>query len=96
MRPLIRAGRVASDPKFNFSVQGKDQGRCIAYEGFSYGGSSGSPVYDLKRHKLIDINAGHLNNYELQTHSGISYFYQSSIILEILRDNGVPFSDSKL
>ncbi len=44
-RPLVRGGRIASDPRFEFSLQGKAAGHCIAYEAFSHGGASGSPVY---------------------------------------------------
>ena len=97
-RPLIRGGRVASDPKFDFSLQGKAAGRCIAYEAFSHGGASGSPVYAPARGiqgipgsrngRLIGINAGHVNR-EMGQHTGLSYFYRSTVILEILNDQGV-------
>lgn len=97
-RPLIRGGRISSDPKFNFSLQGKAAGRCIAYEAFSHGGASGSPVYALakgfkgiagaRNGRLVGINAGHLNR-EMGQHTGLSYFYRSTVILEILKDNGV-------
>lgn len=97
-RPLIRGGRIASDPKFDFSLQGKAAGRCIAYEAFSHGGASGSPVYapakgfqgmsGARNGRLVGINAGHLNR-EMGQHTGLSYFYRSTVILEILKDNGV-------
>lgn len=96
-RPLIRGGRVASDPKFDFSLQGKAAGRCIAYEAFSHGGASGSPVYAPARGiqgipgsrngRLVGINAGHVNR-EMGQHTGLSYFYRSTVILEILNDQG--------
>jgi hypothetical protein len=96
-RPLIRGGRIASDPKFNFSLQGRPAGRCIAYEAFSHGGASGSPVYAPARGfkglegardgRIVGINAGHLNC-EMGQHTGLSYFYRSTVILEILKDNG--------
>jgi hypothetical protein len=92
-RPLIRGGRIASDPKFDFSLHGKPAGRCIAYEAFSHGGASGSPVYtpakgfrdldDSRNGRLIGINAGHLNG-DFGQHTGLSYFYRSTVILEIL------------
>lgn len=96
-RPLIRGGRIASDPKFNFSLQGQAAGRCIAYEAFSHGGASGSPVYapakgvhgiaGSRNGRLVGINAGHLDR-EMGQHTGLSYFYRSTVILEILNDNG--------
>lgn len=97
-RPLIRGGRVASDPKFDFSLQGKAAGHCIAYEAFSHGGASGSPVYAPARGiqgipgsrsgRLVGINAGHVNR-EMGQHTGLSYFYRSTVILEILNDQGM-------
>lgn len=97
-RPLIRSGRIASDPKFNFSIDGKAAGGCIAYEGFSHGGASGSPVFapakglhgmaGSRNGKLVGINVGHVNG-DLGQHSGISYFYRSTVILEIFHANGV-------
>jgi len=100
-RPLIRGGRIASDPKFDFSILGKPAGRCIAYEAFSHGGASGSPVYapakgfrgiDGSRNgRLIGINAGHIDR-EFGQHAALSYFYRSTVILDILSKNGVPIS----
>jgi hypothetical protein len=69
----------------------------VAYEAFSFGGSSGSPVFATQRgikpgagmrfdayreSRLIGINAGHLAAAYGQ-HSGISYFYKASAILEL-------------
>lgn len=98
--PIMRVGTIASDPRFNYSYDGDDCGDCVAYEAFSFGGSSGSPVFAIpkgiqvgkgvsgggyREGKIVGINAGHLPvqgtaNY----HSGISYFYKSSIILDII------------
>lgn len=93
-RPLMRGGRIASDPKFDFSLNSKSAGSCIAYEAFSHGGASGSPVFALARGfqglegarvgRLIGINAGHLNR-EMGQHTGLSYFYRSTVILEIIK-----------
>lgn len=72
----------------------------IAYEGFSSSGSSGSPVFATQRGfpigdgltapedffrelKVIGINAGHFLVNE-KNHSGISYLYKSSAILDII------------
>lgn len=97
-RPLVRGGRIASDPRFEFSLNGQAAGHCIAYEVFSHGGASGSPVYapakgwvgkeGSRNGKLVGINAGHLRA-ELGQHTGISYFYRSSVILDVLQANGV-------
>jgi hypothetical protein len=75
-RPIIRCGTVASDPKSSYSWQsGQPKARRMAYEAFSFGGSSGSPVFALPRGiqvsgglsggnfrgaLLIGVNAGHL------------------------------------
>lgn len=107
-RPIMRTGTIASDPMYNFSW-GETKGDCIAYEAFSYNGSSGSPVFALqkgnslhqgnilidsktgkgggfRRPYLIGINAGHLNGIDapVNYHSGISYMYKSTIILELI------------
>lgn len=91
-RPILRGGRVASDPRYNYSHSGKYDGECVAYEGFSSEGASGSPVFAPSRGSsniansrngfLVGINAGHLT--ENYGHSGISYFYKSTAILKLL------------
>ena len=97
-RPILRTGTISSDPRFNYSWSSEYQGECIAYEAFSYGGSSGSPVFAVQKGpkpgkgisfpgfrdlKLIGINAGHLPAAQ-NTHSGISYLYKASAILDIV------------
>ena len=98
--PVFRMGTIASDPRLNYSyTPGAPVASRIAYEGFSTGGASGSPVFAAQRGfqiggglsasdgfyrevKLIGINAGHFKD---QTgHSGISYLYKSSAILELI------------
>jgi hypothetical protein len=96
-RPIIRSGHIASDPCYNYSWDGKAHGQCVAYEGFSSEGSSGSPVFapprgmqhiKNSRHGcLIGVNAGHIPN--TYGHSGISYFYKSTVILEIINKNSL-------
>ncbi len=95
-RPIIRSGRIASDPKFDYSWDRSPHGMCVAYEGFSFSGSSGSPVFapprgmqgipDSRHGYLIGVNAGHVPNYPTG-HSGISYFYKSTVILEIIEQH---------
>lgn len=98
--PVFRMGTLASDPRLNYSyTPGAPDTSRIAYEGFSTGGASGSPVFSIQRGfktgqglsapedfyrevKLIGINAGHFSD---QTgHSGISYLYKSSAILDLI------------
>jgi hypothetical protein len=98
-RPIMRFGTIASDPRYNYSDNKDVNGDCLAYEAFSFGGSSGSPVFALQRgvgeggaitssnsRKLlfIGINAGHLKAQADGSHSGISYLYKSNVILEII------------
>jgi len=97
-RPILRTGAVSSDPRYDYSWSSDYKGECIAYEAFSYSGSSGSPVVAVQKGpkpgagvsfpgfrdlKLIGINAGHLPAAK-DTHSGISYMYKSSAILDII------------
>lgn len=98
--PILRTGTIASDPRFNYCFSGKFDGDCIAYEAFSYSGSSGSPVFATQKGikvgsglsgggfrelMLIGINAGHLPIQGVyQSHSGISYLYKSYSIIDML------------
>ncbi len=98
--PIFRMGTIASDPRLNYSfTPGAPISSQIAYEGFSTAGASGSPVFSVQRGfrtggaisapadfyrevKLIGINAGHFK--DQIGHSGISYFYKSSVIHDII------------
>ncbi len=99
--PILRTGTIASDPRFDYSWTGKDEGKCVAYEAFSYEGSSGCPVFAIQKGikvmvngslmsggfrelMLIGINAGHMETETTKQHSGISYFYKSSAILDLI------------
>ncbi|KGO90566.1 trypsin-like peptidase domain-containing protein [Flavobacterium suncheonense] len=99
--PILRTGTIASDPRFDYSYSGEDEGQVIAYEAFSFGGSSGSPVFAIQKGikveaplfgggfreiMLVGINAGHIPVKDsVNSHSGISFFYKSSIIFELLK-----------
>lgn len=101
-RPIFRVGTVASDPRFDYSFFDgvkTTAGRCLAYEAFSYGGSSGSPVFSVQKGlrggtgikisgfqpvRLVGINAGHLPGDAYGSHPGLSYLYKSSVIIEII------------
>jgi Trypsin-like peptidase domain len=98
-RPILRAGIIASDPKYNYSVSGKYEGERVAYEAISTPGASGSPVYapargiqgiheHARRDIIVGINTGHISA-EFGTHSGMSYFIKSTVIREILKAAGV-------
>ena len=98
--PIFRMGTIASDPRTDYCYQNSEPiAARIAYEGFSSGGSSGSPVFATQKGfpigeglqaqkdffremKLIGINAGHYHSDK--GHSGISYFYKSSVIKSII------------
>lgn len=107
-RPILRTGTISSDPRFDYSYSDSIKGACLAYEAFSFSGSSESPVFAVQKGpepgggisfpgfrelKLIGINAGHLkvtepayrgNENVTSAHSGISYLYKSSAILDII------------
>ena len=98
-RPILRAGVIASDPKFNYSRSGKYEGDRVAYEAMSTPGASGSPVYApargiggihsyLRKDMIVGINAGHLNETS-GIHSGMSYFIKATAIREVLSSAGI-------
>jgi hypothetical protein len=96
-RPIIRSGHIASDPRYDYSWDKENHGQCVAYEGFSSEGASGSPIFapprgmrnipNSRHGYLIGVNAGHIPG--SSGHSGISYFYKSNVILEIIESNGL-------
>jgi hypothetical protein len=97
-RPILRTGTISSDPRFNYQYETEVLGDCLAYEAFSFGGSSGSPVFAVQKGPapgagisfpgfrdltMIGINAGHLRTEE-KHHSGISYLYKSYAICDLV------------
>ncbi|PZO44162.1 MAG: hypothetical protein DCF19_02875 [Pseudanabaena frigida] len=99
-RPILRSGKIASDPKYDYSWSRSFEGSCVAYEAFSSGGASGSPVFappkgvlEMPRSRdgyLVGINAGHVKDPDFYSgHSGISYFYKSTVIWDILHKEGL-------
>ncbi len=97
-RPILRTGTISSDPRTNYSDALTFKGRRVAYEAFSFGGSSGSPVIAPERGfrggpgiqvsgfreaKIVGINAGHFTG-DHGVHSGVSYFIKSSAILDLI------------
>ena len=95
-RPILRSGHIASDPAFDYSWDKEAHGQCVAYEGFSFPGSSGGPIFAPARWLtdipvsqngyLIGVNALHIND-GIAGHSGISCFYKSTVILEIIEQH---------
>ena len=47
--PILRTGTIASDPRFDYSPDQNYKGASMAYEAFSFGGSSGSPVFAMQK-----------------------------------------------
>jgi len=97
-RPLLRGGIIASDPKYAYSNSGVFEGDRVAYEAFSSSGSSGSPVFAVPRGfgsqpgarpgMVVGVNAGHIPG-AFGAHTGISYFFKSTVVLDILRAHGL-------
>ncbi|MTI11465.1 trypsin-like peptidase domain-containing protein [Curvivirga aplysinae] len=98
-RPLMREGVISSDPRFDYKLPEKGvNGTCVAYEAFSFSGSSGSPVFAIQRGVrgegivdssyremyLVGINAGHLIESKSGAHSGMSYFFKSYVLKKML------------
>jgi len=98
--PIFRMGTIASDPRLNYSyITGAPDAARIAYEGFSSGGASGSPVFAIQRgfqiRGGITASEGFYREVKLiginaghfndqKGHSGISYLYKSSVIHDII------------
>lgn len=97
-RPILRTGAIASDPRANYSDECRPKGRRVAFEAFSFGGSSGSPVFatqkgfragpgiqvtGFREARVVGINAGHFNA-AFGGHSGVSYFIKSSAVLDLI------------
>lgn len=98
--PIFRMGTIASDPRLNYSCfPGAPDASRIAYEGFSSGGASGSPVFAIQRgfptgdgisapenfYREVKLIGINAGHFNDQKgHSGISYLYKSSAIHDII------------
>jgi len=98
--PILRTGALASDPRFNYSNTTDFKGNCIAFEAFSFGGSSGSPVFAIQKGFKVGLGLQVPDNFYREIlliginaghfitteghHSGISYLYKSSEILKLI------------
>lgn len=47
--PILRSGVISSDPRLDYNFNSSFNGHLIAYEAFSTGGASGSPVFALQK-----------------------------------------------
>lgn len=98
--PIFRMGTIASDPRLNYSCfPGEPVASKMAYEGFSTGGASGSPVFAIQRgfptgqgisapkdfYREVKLIGINAGHFKDQEgHSGISYLYKSSAIHDII------------
>lgn len=98
--PIFRMGTIASDPRLNYSgFSGDPIASKSAYEGFSTGGASGSPVFAIQRgfptsgaitapegfYREVKLIGINAGHFHDQDgHSGISYLYKSSAIHDII------------
>lgn len=51
--PVLRSGVISSDPRLDYNCLAEFDGHVIAYEAFSTGGASGSPVFALQKGFLV-------------------------------------------
>jgi hypothetical protein len=100
IRPIMRMGSIASDPTSDYCWEsGQSPARRVAYEAMSFNGSSGSPIIVTQTEldpnrpgqvhrtfKIVGVNAGHVKVDQDQSkqHSGISYFFKSSAVDDLL------------
>ena len=97
-RPILRSGTLASEPMSGYTGPTQESSpRRRLIEAFSFGGSSGSPVFALalgmrgdvvtdnfRELRLIGINAGHLQVKGRGDHSGLSFMFTSIAIVETI------------
>lgn len=97
--PVLRAGVVSSDPRLNYSHCNQYLGHRLAYEAFSTGGSSGSPVIALQKGfplgEGLNAPADFYRPVKLiginagcvtqsNVHQQMSYLYKSDIIRDLI------------
>lgn len=98
--PIFRMGTIASDPRLNYSwKETESKGDCIAYEGFSTKGASGSPVFAVQKGFKVTGSLSASDGFYREVkvigvnaghlfgkdgHSGISYLYKSATILDMI------------
>lgn len=99
--PIFRMGTIASDPRLDYSnFEGEPVASKVAYEGFSSGGASGSPVFALQKgfpvggdlvaspgfYREVKVIGVNTGHFGSPVigHSGISYFLKSSAIIDLI------------
>lgn len=97
--PILRAGVVSSDPRLNYSPNNNYMGRIIAYEAFSTGGASGSPVIALQKgfrlgtglngsadfFRPVKVIGINAGSFKNDgVHQQLSYMYKSDIIIDLI------------
>lgn len=97
--PILRSGVVSSDPRLNYSISNQYMGHVIAYEAFSTGGSSGSPVVDLQKgfplgeglqapkdfFRPVKVIGINAGCFNRDgVHQQLSYMYKSDIIIDLI------------
>lgn len=92
--PIFRKCSIASLPSIDYADEDHKITRytCLV-EGLSFGGSSGSIVIKKENHEIIGIMSGHWtppsrwdsqNQKWVESHTGLSYFTKSNVIIEIM------------
>lgn len=97
--PILRAGVVSSDPRLNYSYSKQYMGHVIAYEAFSTGGASGSPVIALQKGFQLGVGLNGLVDFYRPlkiigintgcmnvngVHQQMSYMFKSDIIIDLI------------
>lgn len=97
--PILRAGVISSDPRLNYSSNSNYMGRIIAYEAFSTGGASGSPVIALQKgfrlgtglsgpadfFRPVKVIGINAGNFNSGgVHQQLSFLYKSDIIIDLI------------
>lgn len=97
--PVLRSGYISSDPRLDYSPDGKNNGHIVAYEAFSTEGASGSPAFATQRGFKVGkgINAPdgfyrpplligiNAGSYSVSnTHQHMSYMFKSDQIIDLI------------
>ena len=98
--PILRSGVISSDPRLDYSPDGRDYGHIMAYEAFSTNGASGSPAFATQKgFKVSGVLRASAGFYRLtmliginagaysisETHQQMSYMYKSNQIIDLIQ-----------
>lgn len=104
--PIFRMGTIASDPRLDYAADSSEpKASKIAYEGFSSGGASGSPVFAIQKgfpvggaiqapqdfYREVKVVGVNAGHFSTKDegHSGISFFYKSSVVIDLIDSHSV-------